>query len=26
LKSIGHLSSKDVKSVKAALIEFIDIG
>jgi mRNA interferase MazF len=24
LKSIGHLSSKDVKSVKAALTEFID--
>ena len=26
LKTIGHLSSKDVKSVKAALLEFIDIG
>ena len=24
LKSIGHLSSKDIKSVKAALTEFID--
>ncbi|MGC2166093.1 MAG: type II toxin-antitoxin system PemK/MazF family toxin, partial [Gallionella sp.] len=26
LKSIGHLSSKDVKSVKAALAEYIDFG
>jgi mRNA interferase MazF len=26
LKAIGHLSSKDVKSVKAALTEYIDFG
>ena len=26
LKTIGHLSSKDVKSVQAALTEFIDVG
>lgn len=26
LKTIGHLSSKDVKSVQAILTEFIDVG
>ena len=26
LKTIGHLSSKDVKAVQAVLTEFIDIG
>jgi len=26
LKTIGHLSSQDVKSVQAALAEFIDVG
>jgi len=26
LKAIGHLSSKDVKSVQVALTEFIDVG
>jgi len=26
LKIIGHLSSKDVKSIQAVLAEFIDIG
>lgn len=26
LKTVGHLSSKDVKSVQAALTEFIDVG
>ena len=26
LKTIGHLSSKDVKSVQAALTAFIDVG
>ena len=26
LKTIGHLSSKDVKSVQAILAEFIDVG
>ncbi len=26
LKTIGHLSPKDVKSVKAVLTEFVDIG
>ncbi|MDO8264155.1 MAG: type II toxin-antitoxin system PemK/MazF family toxin [Gallionella sp.] len=26
LKIIGHLSSKDVKSVQAVLAEFIDVG
>lgn len=26
LKAIGHLSSKDVKSVQAVLTEYIDVG
>ncbi len=26
LKTIGHLSPKDVKSVQAVLTEFIDVG